>query len=448
MACDDPMLFGYPSFRSFAMTSVKRTVVAVSCLVAVLAAGYVAGSRRVTGIPNVVIITLDTTRADRLSPYGFMSARMPNLERLAAEGVMFRQAMTVAPLTLPAHASLMTGLLPVTHGVRDNADGALDEQQMTLAEVLRTRGYATGAFVGSVVLQSDRGLAQGFDSYGDVRATDGGGLQPRRQRPGNEVVDEALEWLSQHANGAFFLWAHLYDAHAPYEAPDPYRAGDVDPYVAELLFADAQIGRLLDALDRLRLSDRTIVVVAGDHGEGLGDHGEATHGNMLYDTVLHVPLLVRAPRVRPRQVIDTVRLVDVMPTVLSLLNIEGPSSDGVSLGPALEGRPMELESYAESLYPTRLGQPAVRALREGRFKIIVGPGVELYDLDRDPFEEHNVASQRVQTVDAMRARLVRVSGLAPGTEADVKWADQISTEVRQRLAALGYVTDGTPSLKR
>ena len=225
--------------------------------------------------PNVIVITLDTTRADRLAPYGFMDAPMPALERLANEGAVFLQASSVAPLTLPAHTSLFTGLLPPHHGVRDNADPPLAQGTPTLAETLRARGYRTGAFVASVVLDGDRGLARGFEAYHGVTASTGGGATGR-QRRADAVIDDALGWLDTIGGSRFFLWAHLYDAHRPYEAPEPYRSRYAhDPYVGEIAFMDGEIGRLLRELEGRRLLDRTVIVVAGDHGESLGDHGES-----------------------------------------------------------------------------------------------------------------------------------------------------------------------------
>jgi arylsulfatase A-like enzyme len=387
-------------------------------------------------IAGVVIVTLDTTRADHLSPYGFMDARMPHLERLAREGVLFNRALTVAPLTLPAHTSILTGLLPPSHGVRDNADGPLAEGYTTLAEMLQQRGFRTGAFVGSIVLQADRGLSQGFAIYEGVRRT-----RPAftRQRPGNEVMNDAIGWLEQNAADPFLLWTHLYDAHAPYDPPEPYRSRVADAYVGELLFMDAQIGRLLAALDRLKLRENTIVVVVGDHGEGLGEHGEAMHGEQLYDSVLRVPFIVRAPGVRPGAVTDLVRVVDVLPTVVSLLGFPAPPSDGVSLLPALHGARMDLEAYAESLYPVRLGREPRRALNDGRFKLIVGGDAELYDLDCDPFEERNLIIDRPQMATAMRVRLAQLTRV---DDASRLRAQRVSPELRERLAALGYV-DGS-----
>ena len=395
---------------------------------------------------GVVIITLDTTRADRLSVYGFMDAAMPHLDRLAREGVVFDQATSVAPLTLPAHCSLFTGLFPPAHGVRDNADRPLSPEHTTLAETLHAHGFRTGAFVGSVVLDADRGLAQGFDHYSGVVSTDASERTPRppRRRRGDEVVTDAIRWIDGIQGSRFFVWAHLYDPHRPYDPPEPFRSTYTDPYTAEIAFADAQIGRLLEALDRRKLLDRTIVVVAADHGESLGDHGERDHGIFVYESVLRVPLIIRAPNVSPRRIADVVRLVDVMPTVLDLLSMPRHPVDGKSLAGVLHGDPqhVELDAYSESQYPLRFGWSPLRALRAGRYKLIEAPRPELYDLDRDPFEQRNLYHERRDLARAFEHRLAtfeRVIGARPRDGA----TDPLPPgELRERLTSLGYIGSG------
>jgi arylsulfatase A-like enzyme len=398
---------------------------------------------------GVVILTLDTTRADRLSVYGFMDAVQPNLERLAREGVVFDQATSVAPLTLPAHCSLFTGLYPPAHGVRDNADRPLAPEHTTMAEVLRARGYRTAAFVGSAVLDRERGLAQGFDVYSDVYSGVDDGVEPdpsgesRRQRPANEVMDDAIRWLDGIGSSRFLLWAHLYDPHRPYAPPEPYRSKYADAYIGEIAFADAQIGRLLTALERRHLLDSTIVVVSGDHGESLGDHGERDHGVFVYESVLRVPLIIRGPHLAAGRIPDVVRLVDVMPTVLDLLGMPAPPAQGTSLVDLMRGtRQLDLEAYSESLYPQRFGWSPLRSLREGRYKLIDAPRPELYDLERDPFEQRSIYQERRDVANAMERRLSELADPAfSGSSAGLTVA---SPEVRQRLAALGYVASGHP----
>ena len=417
----------------------RATQLGVCACVALIAAAVLAllasGVARPARPLSVVLITLDTTRADRLSPYGLTNASMPHLERLAREGVVFDRAYSVAPLTLPAHATLLTGLLPPGHGVRDNADAALAETHTTLAELLSARGYRTGAFVGSVVLGADRGLAQGFEVYGSVEPR--GVLSQSLQRRGDAVVSDALDWLETAGDSDFFLWTHFYDPHAPYDPPEPFGSTHVDPYIGEITFADAQIGRLLDALDRRGWFKRTIVIVVGDHGESLGEHGEPTHGLLVYDAVLRVPLIVRAPAVEARRVADLASLTDVFPTIVELLGLPIHSSDGWSLVPALRGDAGPARGlYAESLYGLRFGAEPSLTLRDERYKLISGRHTELYDLARDPFETRNIAQERGSLAGAMRTRLDAVAGKLParGDRAD----RGVPRDLRDRLAALGY----------
>lgn len=413
-------------------------------LLGVLAAGLVSlaghsppGGETAIG---VVLITLDTTRADRLTPYGLMDVVMPGLERLAREGVLFHQATSVAPLTLPAHTSIMTGLLPPRHGVRDNVDRPLAASHRTLAEMLHQRGFRTAAFVGSTVVGADRGLSQGFEHYGDVPPNDRAGAEGR-QRRADEVVSDAVQWLDAVGESRFFLWTHLYDPHRPYNPPAPLRAGQVDPYIGEIAFADAQIARLLDALEIRRLLDRALVIVTADHGESLGEHGEQDHGMFVYESVLRVPLIIRGPGLRPGRVDGVVRLVDIMPTVLDVLGFGLPQTDGVSLRAALggAGAPPDVEAYAESLYPQRLGGSPVHSLRVGRFKVIDAPCPELYDLARDPFEEHNVYLERRTLADGLRRRLVEIDAGGALARSGRGLQADVPAELQERLAALGYV---------
>jgi arylsulfatase A-like enzyme len=405
--------------------------------------GGLAGCTRISaGAPpaNVLIVTLDTTRADRLSAYGFQSASMPAIDRLAREGILFQRATTVAPLTLPAHCSLLTGLYPRHHGVRDNADPPLEPAHRTLAEMLHGRGFRTAAFVAASVLAADRGLSRGFDVYRDTTTGSGADAPPRVRRTGNEVIDEALTWLNGHEDSPFFVWVHLYDAHAPYWTPEPYRTHyPADPYEGSLAFVDAQVDRVMQWLESHQQLGRTLIVVAGDHGESLGDHEELEHGIFLYESVLHVPLIMRVPGVAPRRLVATTSLIDVMPTVLGVLRLPGPPVDGLDLTRALRsaGEPADRLVYSESLYPERFGWSRLRATRDGRFKLIDAPRPELYDLETDPFEERNLYTTRSATATALARRLEAFDALerVPVTRPN----DRVPVEVRARLKALGYI---------
>ncbi|MGE5813555.1 MAG: sulfatase, partial [Acidobacteriota bacterium] len=353
---------------------------------------------------NLLLVTLDTTRADRIGAYGAPDAGTPNLDRLASEGAVFTHATTAAPLTLPAHSSIFTGRFPPVHGVRDNGGFFLDPKQQTLAETLQQNGFETGGFVGAYVLDSKWGVNQGFKKYFDdfdltkYKAISLGAIQ----RPGNEVVDEALKWLDGASRSRFFAWVHLYDAHTPYEPPEPFASRFAGrPYQGEISFADSQVGRLVSFLEERDLLEKTVIVVVGDHGESLGDHGESGHGFFVYESVMHVPMIVRAPYTltRGRRITDPVRTVDILPTALDLLGVRAklPPIDGVSIVPLLAGarREMDLEAYAEALYPLHhFGWSDLRALREGRYKVIAAPRPELYDLESDPKETRNLFADR------------------------------------------------------
>ncbi len=392
---------------------------------------------------NLVIVTLDTTHADRLPMYGFASIETPAIDALARESVVFDQAMSVAPLTLTAHSSLFTGLYPPHHGVRDNADRPLGPDKTTIAEVLHARGFRTGAFVGSTVLAADRGLSRGFDVYDEGAST--GGKAPRR-RPASEVIDGALAWLDSSHGAPFFAWVHLYDAHAPQTLPDSFRrkyTGDL--YAGGIAFADSQLGRLIDALRAKGVFDSTAIIIAGDHGESLGEHGEIEHGIFLYEGTLHVPMIMRAPGLPARRVTGLASLVDVMPSVLDLFGLEPMPGDGLDLMPTVRGRGdlPERSIYAESLYARRFGWSPLRVLRDGRFKLVDAPRPELYDLETDPFEERDLSAARSGLVNAMRAAL-------PGFDAEIgresdTTPSAVTPDVRARLAALGY-TSGMTSL--
>jgi choline-sulfatase len=418
----------------FLRTAVLRVSIAVCALLISLIGARL--MNRPAPIRNLLIITLDTTRADYLPPYGFSSLETPALSRLAREGVVFEQATSQAPLTLPSHCSLFTGLVPPHHGVRDNVDSPLAGDRTTLAEVLKDRGYRSAAFVGSIVVGPNRGLARGFETYSGVAGT---ASHDELRRPGHVVVDDALNWINRSDARPFFAWVHLFDAHAPYDLPEPLRTKyDGMPYLGAIALLDAQVARLVAALERRGALDDTMIVVAGDHGESLGDHAEEGHGIFVYQSTLRVPLIVRAPGVNARTVSDVTRLVDVMPTVLDALGLPAPPTDGVSLWPLMTGRTarLELESYSESMYPRRFGWSELRALRAGRFKYVSAPRPELYDLESDPGEAHNLYEVRRPLADAMAARLAALSDISPSDHRRVGTPDP---RITARLAALGYV---------
>jgi arylsulfatase A-like enzyme/Tfp pilus assembly protein PilF len=403
--------------------------------------------------PNVLLVTIDTLRADRLGSYGHAQARTPVLDRLAAEGVRFADATTHAPLTYPAHVAILTGRYPAVFDARLNGMNPLPAGANTLAERMKRAGYRTAAVVGSVILERAYGLDQGFDSYDDriaVRPADMVATADM-QRPAAEVTGAATAWLASRAapgaqNAPWFLWAHYYDPHLPYDAPAKYAAAlPGRPYDAEIAFVDAELGRLLASVDR----SRTLVVITADHGEALGDHGEPDHGFFLYDSTLRVPLIVAGGtgggRIAPRVVAEQVRSIDIAPTIADLAGIAPDvEADGESLVPLLQGRARREVpvSLAESWYPRlHFGWSELRSARVGEWKYIAAPKPELYDLRTDGAERRNVAQDRGAVAGRLAAELKR---LEPARKGDAEPAPQPDAATVQRLQALGYVGTFAP----
>ncbi|HEX9667977.1 MAG TPA: sulfatase-like hydrolase/transferase [Thermoanaerobaculia bacterium] len=422
-----------------------RIVVAAAALA--LAAGGCARDGAARPGANVLLVTLDTVRADRVGCYGGAVAT-PALDRLAREGVRFAQASSPAPLTLPAHASLLSGLLPPAHGLRNNGAGAFPADRPTLATALAARGYRTAAFLGAFVLDRRFGLDRGFATYDD-EIERGPDTAPslEAERRGDRVVDRALAWLERQGEEderPFFLWVHLYDAHAPYAPPPPFRERHAGrPYDGEVSFADAQVGRLLAALDRRGLAGDTVVAVAADHGEALGEHGELTHGFFLYEPTLHVPLLLRAPgNFRGGTVVETpVGLADLAPTLSGLveggLAVAAPAGlAGRDLSAALLAgeEPAAADLYAETHYPEVFGWSRLAALRRREVKYVDAPRPELYDLRRDPGEARNLAGKEDLQGFADRIAELERQGIAPAP------APAPDAETAAKLASLGYAT--------
>ena len=417
----------------------RRAIVIAAILAAGAAAFLIAACTRAPRPRSLLLITLDTMRADRLPPYGFSGVDTPALDRLAAEGVVFEQAFASVPLTLPSHASIFTGLYPPRLNLRDNVAAPLAPEYTTMAEALQERGLITGAFVASGVLGPSRGLDQGFVVYNDA-ATEGCSSAPRARRPANEVVDQALQWLADQTT-PFFAWVHLYDTHRPYQLPSDYQNRYDNPYLEAITFEDAQIDRLIAHLEARRILDGTMIVVTGDHGESLGDHGEDSHGIFIYQEALHVPLIIRGPGILPRRVAAVTRLVDLMPTVLELFGARMQEVDGESLTPFFSRADVDsnLEVYAESLYPQRFGWSGLRSLRADRYKVIEAPRPELYDLHTDPLEERNIFEQKPQVAAPMIERLRAIGGPPSQT---VLHRPAIDPAAAERVASLGYVGGG------
>jgi choline-sulfatase len=403
---------------------------------------------------HVVLVTIDTLRADRLATYGGAAGTTPHLDRIAREGAFAAAATAHVPLTRPSHASLFTGLLPWQHGIRDNISPADLPPGPLLAEVFKGHGFATAAFVSSMVLSPQAGLGRGFDLFDDRLATAPGmRFINTLQRRGDLTLREATRWIeANHSRGRFFVWLHLYDPHDPYEPPEPYASRFRDrPYDGEVAYADGLVGQLDDTLARLGLRDQTLLVLTSDHGEGLGEHGETLHGFFVYQTTLSVPLVVRGPGIAPgTRVAGTVGLADLYPTLPGLVGLSLPAEakpTGRSLVAAFRGAAAMAEQpvYAESLVPLlHFGWSDLRVLREGRWKYIQAPKPELYDLSRDPGERTNVAGAEPARAAAFRSALGRIldderraAARAPTAPAPV--------ELLEKLGALGYVGGAAPA---
>jgi arylsulfatase A-like enzyme/Tfp pilus assembly protein PilF len=389
---------------------------------------------------RIVLISVDTLRADHVGCYGAPDARTPNLDTIAAEGVRFAAALSPVPLTLPAHATLLSGRDPHAHGVRHNSIHRVPPGVPLLAGQLAEAGYATAAVVAARVLDRRFGLDRGFARYDDDVAGVAPGPIGFAERSADEVVDAALAWLAT-APERFFLWVHLYDPHRPYAPPPGFASSfAARPYDGEIAFVDAEIGRLLGAV-RERWGDAGLLVVAtSDHGESLGEHGELTHGYSLYDATQRVPLLISGPGIAPGRTIgEPVSLADVAPTILALAGAPPlAGASGRDLGPELRGSPRRADGiYLETL-ATQLdfGWSPLLAIRTDRWKLVRAPRPELYDLADDPGETRDLAAARPELVAELDAQLERL--VAAGSAAPV--AVDLDAATRDELHALGYVT--------
>jgi len=428
------------------MSAVRRILVIVVAVAVVAGIWYwrrpAASSPRRDPSLNVLVITIDTLRADALGSYGNPRASTPWIDRLAAGGVRFDRAHAQTVVTLPSHANILSGVYPQDHGVRDNAGFRFPAVRPTLATLLKGRGYATGAFISAFPLDARFGLARGFDVYDD-RFVDAVPRQPllEQERRGVETVALARRWLDAHAGVRTFCWVHLYEPHAPYLPPEPIASRfRTDPYAGEVAAADAALEPLLRPILDAGAAARTLVVLTGDHGEALGEHGEATHGVFAYESTLRVPLIVYAPGLlAPRVESREARHVDIVPTVLDALDIAPP--DGLRgrtlLAPA-RGRDEPVSTYFESLSPAlnRGWAPLHGIMRDG-VKYIDLPLPELYDLALDPAEAHNLIDTRAADARALREQLSTFRSPPPDGSRIVESAD-----ARARLDSLGYVSAG------
>ena len=398
--------------------------------------------------PDVLLITIDTVRADHVGAYGYMKGATPAIDRLAREGVRFADATSQAPLTGPAHAAILTGQYPARLGVRDNATTPVPTGTTTIAEVFKARGYRTGAFVGAFIVGPEYGFGQGFDTVDATFAQFNTGMKLQAQRRGGEVTDVALKWL-RGGGQRFFAWVHLYDAHTPYDAPAPFRARfQASPYDGEIAYVDSCIAKLVAALEQSGQLDRTLIVVVADHGEGLGDHGESEHGLFLYDSVLHVPWIMRLPGRDAAGTVVTsqVRTIDVAPTVAAIAGVAMPKVDGDSVVSMIHGTvPRDpAPSYAETFYPKwHFGWSELKSIRVGDWKYIDAPKPELYDMRADAAERRNLVDARGPLATGLSSEIAKMqSGFGSAATAE---APQPDPETLARLRSLGYVGIAGPS---
>ncbi len=401
---------------------------------------------------NVVLVTIDTLRADRLSCYGSTQVKTPILDRIASEGVLFSNAASTVPFTLPAHSSIMTGTYPPWHGVRENVGFTLAEGTPTIAEELEASGRLTAGFVSAFVLDERWGIGRGFGHYFDdfdLDAMETANLSSV-QRPGEETIAEAIRWLDAGQNDQpgtpFFLWLHLYDPHDPYTPPEPYKSEyPAHPYDGEVAYTDAILGRFIEALESRGVLDKSLLILTADHGEGLGDHKEAFHGYFVYETTIHVPLILRFPAaMHSGQVVDSaVSHVDLLPTILDAVQLPVPEGvHGTSLLPMITGQASgpEREVYSESFYPLlHYGWSPLRSIRTDRYKLIDVPRPELFDLTEDRGEANDLSGEELQVLAELEGRLDLLRPLIESDAPSDQKPGDLDQETIDRLRALGYM---------
>lgn len=401
---------------------------------------------------NILLISLDTTRADHLACYGHPFIETPNMDRLAEEGTLFLQCTSPIAVTLPSHSSILTGTYPVVHNARDNGTFILHEDNVTLGEALQAAGHATVGIVGTFILNREFGMAQGFDTFDDlysgIKRVDG--VLEKTERYASDVVDLSIRRLTELSKDGrpFFMFTHFYDPHQPYEPPERFLKKYMERYVGEIAYTDEELGRLFDALDDLGLTDNTLVVLTADHGEGRMQHGEETHATFLYDSTLLVPLIFRCPGLVPagQRLTPQVRLIDIAPTILDFLGYDNlPDAQGTSLLPLITGERdnLRLEAYGESLYGMyNYGLAPLHMLREGGWKYIHAPKPELYHIAADPGELTNLIEQEPARAAEMEEKLRAMITNAPRVIQSGSAAVDVSSDAVDKLRSLGYIGGG------
>ncbi len=435
--------------------TVQRTALLVAAIAtAVVSFGQNSTSRqgpsRHETRPNILLITIDTVRADHVGCYGFPGASTPTIDALAADGIRYEKAFSQVPLTWPSHASILTGTYPFHNGVQDFTGQPLSASFPTVAEAFHDHGYATAAVVSSFVLDRSWGLARGFDHYDD--AFSGNEFLSKDlalvERPAKESVDRAIAWLAKPRTKPFLFWLHLYDPHSPYNPPEPFRSRFKDHlYDGEIAYADSEVGRLIKWMKARGMYRNTAILLTSDHGESLGDHGEKEHGFFIYDSTVRVPLVLKPPRNMPLQektVGHPVELTSIAPTLLQIAGIRDVISKQFDSSSLLSPQARESTAYSETFYPfSSFGWSPLRTLRSSDFRYVQAPRAELYDLRSDPHELHNLATNDPPILSALKEKLRQVT-------ADVKLPNKAAVgvssapEVQEKLRALGYVGYAAP----
>jgi len=393
-------------------------------------------------IKNVVLISMDTTRADNLSCYGVYKNATPRIDELASQGILFKNTYSPIPLTLPAHSTMLTGMFPPRHGVHDNSSYKLNEKYETLAELLKAKGFTTAAFISAFIIDAQFGLDQGFDLYDDKfeQELENSAISQRR---GGETTEHALKWLNENKDDPFFMFVHYYDPHMPYDPPEPYKTMITHPYFAEIAYTDHCIGLVIDELKKLGLYDSTLIIVTGDHGEMLGEHDEQTHGYFIYNGNIKVPLIFKIPGKTDSAMIEgAVGIVDITPTICSLLGIDSPEMvQGKDLstyfGDDSSGKPSERFLFSECMTPTKYGGNSLLGVITDKFKYIQTTRPELYDLVNDPKESKDLIAQMPQQARILQDKLKQIleESVVDNTDSHL----ELDTEAREKLETLGYV---------
>ncbi|MBZ5599854.1 MAG: sulfatase-like hydrolase/transferase [Acidobacteriia bacterium] len=397
---------------------------------------------------NVVLVTIDTVRADHVGCYGAGNVQTPALDSLARDGIVFDNAIAQVPLTWPSHAVILTGMYPFQNGVQDFTGQPLDKRLRTVAQAFKQRGYATGAVVSAFVLDQSWGLARGFDFYDDAFSPEDYSQRNKNlgmvERPAGVSVDHALNWLKKTSRRPFFFWLHLYDPHSPYDPPEPYRTQySSRPYDGEIAYADHELGRLITWLKRNRLYERSLVVVLSDHGESLGEHGEKEHGFFVYNATVRIPLIVKPPAgsgFRPAHVARPVETAAVAPTLVHLAGLKDPVQAQFH-SPDLLVSATENDSvaYSETFYPfNSFGWSPLHSVETGRYQYIDAPEPELYDVKADPEEKNNLAAQQPATVAVLKDKLQALLRTRPFTPSQGE-GPPLAPDALEKLQALGYV---------